>query len=105
MFNVSKGCAQSYKKKLRDPTFHPGNWGGFRGLKYGSHGMLIQRIVWLLMKSRLYNYFNISLLVGLLKRIPGLHTMTEDFIARIFQSWGWTWKKPVYTQIEVAIDT
>jgi len=96
IFGVKRWVAKYWKQKIDDPFFHPGPWGGFRALKFGNVGdKLVQHILWVQVQQ--HPSWNIPHHVGALTA-AGVD-VNCGFVARIFQSWGWSWHKPTHTQI------
>jgi hypothetical protein len=66
-----------------------------RGLKFGDGDLLIQLWLWHSVNS------NPTWTIGRHREALcelGIN-VSEDFIGRVFRSWGWTWRKPAHLQV------
>lgn len=97
LFGFKVGVAKYWKKKVKDPSFHSGAWGGFRGLKFGAViDFALQKLIWL--HVQLYPKWSCVHHTQALIHLG--FNVTKDWVERVFRSWGWTWKKPTHIQIQ-----
>jgi hypothetical protein len=106
---VTKLVALYWKKKVMEPTFHPGQHGGFRYCKLQNlPGARLFVCASLFQQITDVPESNINTLVSVANRaaaeVAAFHNqpvveLSEKYVRRIFQSWGWSWKVPTVVQL------
>jgi hypothetical protein len=90
---VSRYCARYWKRKVADPNFHPGCWGGHRdnAMTFGSieNDVAVQMVVYIAICENPDTSFRN--LLDVLRSIPGLEGMSASWLSRTIHSWGWEW--------------
>ncbi len=96
LLKMPKSTVCYWKKKLLNPLFHPKKWGGHRWSKFNFVDTIFIRLyLWILVEEdpslTLQEYASQISAVGF--------SVSRNYIRRIFRSWKWSWKVPIYKQI------
>lgn len=110
LFGTTPTVAAYWKKKLLNPEFHAGTWGGFRFvfssvalspslssprrnacLRFGTleDDIAAQAIIFLAIRS--FPRLSSRELLNKLRQVPGMQDLTEAFLSRTISSWDFSW--------------
>ena len=103
IFGLSPSTISYWRKKLKIPFFHSQKHGGRRYVKSNRkikftslEKVKIKTIIWLLVKydstQKLSTYKNVLFLFG--------YECSKEYVRKIFKAWRWSWKRPLYHQIQ-----
>ena len=99
-FGCHRWTARYWRINIVNKTLK-GNPGGFRYLKYGQkRDSILQELIWLNIQK--HRDYNIPQLQDLLQEQLGI-VIHRSWIERVFRNWGWSWKIPTTTQIQVKL--
>lgn len=92
---VSERAASYWKRKARDPAFHPGAWGGSRmnSMLFGSteNDMFAQAVTYLHILKNPETTFRE--LLNSIRTTPGFEHTSPWWLSTTIKSWGWDWAR------------
>jgi len=93
--NVSVDVAKYWMRKVRDPAFHPGTWGGRRDnqMRFGGvEGDIAAQVV-LYTALEANPQISFSNLHQLVRTVPGMEDISTWWISTRIKGWRWNWKR------------
>ena len=96
LLNVPKSTVSYWKKKVLHSHFHPQKWGGWRWSKYSIvDNVFIRLLLWTLIQED--PFLTLQEYASALTSFN--FNVSRNYVRRIFHSWNWSWKVPIYKQI------
>jgi hypothetical protein len=108
---ITPNNVKYWKNKARDPTLHPGSHGGLRWEKLAGDGYdgckpFVCAALWHQINTYPASQLNILTVVAneaisvfAADRGVVAVVVSQRWVARVFQKWGWSWKVPTVVQL------
>lgn len=99
LFGTSRQLVTYWQKKIKDLSFYNGTHGGFRGCRFTNAQRLLLCVTLYETAqvdptTRLQEYVAVVRALG-----PEYQRVSKEMVCRIFQAWCWSWKQPLFQQL------